>query len=363
MRKSKIAKIVLVFLLSCALVGIVAGCGPKAANNATPSTSKSNFVIGFSNSYNGNSFRQTLEENFTQAANQLKQQGAIADYSITESNNNNEEQASQIEDMVLKHVSCIIIDPGSPTALNGAIAKAQAANIPVFVVNDGPVTSTSPYELLDNNLSVTDKGTDWMINQLHGQGNVLLCRGIPGNQYDLTCYNEMMKIIKQHPGIKVVGQYYGQWTDSIAQSACAAILPSMPKIDGIEGEGGDTYGTMQAFQAAGRPFPVMSGGNRGIMLHWWRDQLAKSPNFTDYSVCVDPSVAAASLYEAVDLLNGKTIPQNVVFPSLEITNATLSQYANLPDARVASRNVTADWVTSNLENQQSASIASWLNGQ
>ena len=285
----------------------------------------------------------------------------IADYTITESNNNNMTQASQIEDMVLKYDSAIIVDPGSPTALNGAIAKAQAANIPVIVVNDGPVTSTYPYELLINDQDIAVKMAQWTINKLNGKGNILMVRGIAGSECDTSLYNAELNVVKKYPGIKIVGQVYGQWTESIAQSTVTSILPSMPRIDGVINQGGDFYGTVQAFQTSGRPIPVMCAGVRGDEIHWWINEVKKDPKYSDYAINGDPSDAAMCLYVALDILNGKKVPQNMVVPSVVVTDSTLSQYANLPDDRVASSTIDADWVRNNLENQQSASLAPWLN--
>jgi ribose transport system substrate-binding protein len=44
----------------------------------------------------------------------------------------------------------------------------------------------------------------------------------------------------------------------VAQRNTAAVLPSLPKIDGIWAQGG-TDGILKAFKAAGRPLPPTAG--------------------------------------------------------------------------------------------------------
>ncbi|MGD0622419.1 MAG: substrate-binding domain-containing protein [Thermacetogeniaceae bacterium] len=356
-------KIFLVFVLACAIGIIMAGCASKPASTGTSSTSGGkNYVIGFSNSYNGNSLRQEEESAFKTAADQLIQEGQIGSYTIVESNNNSETQAAQIENLVLKHVSAIVLDPGSPTALNGAIAKAQAANIPVIVINDGPVTTTYSYQLINDSAAVSRDTTLWMIKQMGGKGNVLILRGIAGTSYDIDSYNATMDVINQYPGIKVVGTVYCNWTDSVAQTAVANILPSLPRVDGIVGQGGDEYGAAQAFIAAGRPIPVITGGNRGNYLNWWIQESAQNPKFVSFSECDDPSFGVAGLYLAVDILNGVKVPQNMIYPNLTITQADLPKYAamHMSNSDVAMSSPTQQSIRQNIESEPPADLSKYL---
>ena len=99
------------------------------------------YTIGFSNSYGGNTYRQTMEMLFKKLADQMVADGTLKSYKMLQSNNNVATQVSQIESLILEGVNAIIIDPGSASGLNGAIEKAVKAKIPVVIVNDGPITS------------------------------------------------------------------------------------------------------------------------------------------------------------------------------------------------------------------------------
>ena len=343
--------------VACAVAITISMAGCSSVNSGSKSSSKkSNIVIGFSDNYNGNSFHQCEEKALKQVGATLKSSGQIADYTIVEANNSAQTQISQIESLILKKVSAIIIDPSSPTALDGAISKAKAANIPVIIANDGPVDSTDCYQLVVNHRTMTRDTATWLCQKLNGKGNVLVLRGIAGTQSDKEYYDGMSQVFKTYPDIKIVGSVYGNWTNSIAQNAVASVLPSLPKVDGVEGEGGDAIGAMQAFQMAGKQIPILVGGNRGIFLKWWSDQLKKDPSFTDYSECVDPAGAAASMYLAVDIINGKKIPQNMVLPNIKITNDTLSTYTSITSDDVAMSTPTQASVRSILETQQSATL-------
>ena len=123
---------------------LIPGIATFAADNAGKG-----FVIGFSNSYGGNTYRQTMEALFRKLADSMVADGTLKSYKMLQSNNNVATQVSQIESLILEGVNAIIIDPGSGSGLNGAIDKAVSAGIPVVIVNDGPVTRS---ELLPDSL-------------------------------------------------------------------------------------------------------------------------------------------------------------------------------------------------------------------
>ncbi len=347
MRKTGVVVLCLVLLVGVGLAGF--------AQSAT----KSNIVIGFSNSYNGNTFRQEEEAFFKTVADGLKQSGVIKDYILTESNNNNSTQVSQVQNMILQKVSAILLDPGSPTALNGAIRNAKAAGIPVIIFNDGPVTSTECYQLIVDCVYNFGLPAQYICDRLHGKGNVLVIRGIPGVEYDILAYKGMMDVFGKYPGIKIVGSVYGQWTTSIAQSEVASILPSLPHVDAVCGQGGDEYGTVQAFLAAGREVPLITGGNRGNFLNWWAQEYKKN-GYTTMSCIATPWFSVASLWLALDILDGKMVPQYMVYPMDVIYQADLNKYAGIADTAVAAEMHDHQWVIDKLESQKGVELSKFI---
>jgi len=150
--------------------------------------------------------------------------------------------------------------------------------------------------------------------------------------------------LAKSPDIKVVGEVYGEWTESVAQKQVASILPGLPKVDGVIGQGGDEYGALQAFQAAGNDIPIIIGGNRGNFLKWWSEEKAKN-GYKSYSWAANPWSAASGLYVAVDLANGVTgIPNVMIMPALGITQDMVDDFANLKADEVASKGYDHKWI-------------------
>ncbi len=327
------------------LVASLTACGSSSA--ASAKTKKLDIVL--SNSYIGNSWRTQMVHAFESAAQKAKGQGNIASYEVVNANNTASQQISQMDDMILQHVSAITIDAASTTALNGVIAKAHAQGIPVISF-DSVVTSPYAYKINYNYFGVGVSEAKYVVKRLGGKGNVLLIRGVAGTSVDQGFYNGWMSVLSKYPNIKVVGSVYGNWTETTSQSAVATLLPSLPHVDAVFGEGGEAYGAAEAFKAAHRPIPLLIGGNRGYFIQWWIKE-AKANGYTTLSASSTPGVGAIAFYVALDILKGVHVPHSMTVPAVTITQKTLSQYSAIPLNGVASPVYTNQWVKTHLLNQ------------
>jgi ribose transport system substrate-binding protein len=329
-----------VLALTCAaflVFGITLFAADKAAGKG--------FVIGFSNSYGGNTYRQTMEALFKKLADKMVADGTLKSYKMLQSNNNVATQVSQIESLILEGVDAIIIDPGSGSGLNGAIDKAVSAGIPVVIVNDGPVTSDKCYQILWDTDAMASNAANHLAELMNKKGSIIEIRGLAGVPFDDAFHASVVKALKAFPNIKVVGTVYGEWTESVAQQQIAGILPGLKQVDGILGQGGDEYGALQAFQAAGRKIPIIIGGNRGNFLTWWSQEKAKN-GYKSFSWAANPWSAGSSLYVAVDILKGMKVPKTMTMPALSITQDMVDGFAKLRPDEVAAKEYDHDWIVS-----------------
>jgi len=348
-------KNVLVMFLVFA-IALVAACGGQGSSGSEPAgeaagaakeAKKEDIVIGFSNSFNGNTYRQIMEKYFIEAAEELKANGEISEYIIVEANNNVNTQISQIENLILKGVDAIIVDPGSATALDGAIAKATAAGIPVVIVNDGPVTSKDAYQINFDLRQITRTQAEYVAARLNGKGNVLVMRGVAGTEADKLLHEGITEVFSKYPDIEIVAEVNADWTHTVAQTKVAAILPSLPKIDAIVGQGGDDYGAIMAFEAAGLEVPLVTGGNRGYFMNWW-GKAAKERGYETISSAANPWVGTAGLYVAMEILAGTEVRKEIIMPSFVVTQDELPMYENIPAEEIASPRYDRNWVIENL---------------
>jgi ribose transport system substrate-binding protein len=335
-------------MLSVGTVALLtlAACASNSSASSSDSSTKA-ISIGFSQAFSSNSWQTANNAAAESAIKVLKKQGKISSYKFLDANNSVSTQISQINDLILAHVSVILIDPTSSTALNGVIAKATAAKIPVLVFSDGPVTSTKPYELEFPLKQYEVVSAQYIAQRLHGKGNVLDIRGVAGTGGDQTMQSGVIAGFKPYPGIKIVGSVYGGWDEATTESKVAQLLPSLPKIDAVIQQGGEGYGVAQAFQAAGRPIPLIVMGNRGEELRLWSTEHQKN-GYTTMSMSANPGIGASAVYVGYAIATGQKVPKSMVFPNLTITQSDLSQYTNIPTGGVATKSYSQAWTQQNV---------------
>ena len=306
------------------------------------------YVIGFSNSYNGNTYRQAMEGYLKEATEELQKTGEVSEVIFAESNQNNSTQVQQIENFILQGVDAIIIDPGSATALNGAIQEASEAGIPCIIINDGPVSSEAElcYQINFDTIAQMGYLTEYVCEAIGGKGNIIELRGTAGSEFDNIAHEGVLKVLEKYPDIKVVAEIYTDWTGSKAQSELASVLPTLDKVDGVVTQGGDSYAAVQAFQSAGLDLPIIGGDNRGYFLKWWANEAPEG--YDTVSVSSNPWDGATGLYVAVDILDGMDVPKEMIHPFGIVTKDEVKDYADVADEAICCPTFDRDWVRENL---------------
>jgi len=328
-----------------ALVGCASNSGSGTGTDA--SSKGKPIVIGFSQAFSSNSWQTANNASAAAAIKALEANKKVSGYKFLDANNSPSTQITQINDLILAHVSVILVDPTSSTALNGVIAKAIHAGIPVLVFSDGPVTSTLPYELEFPLKQYEVISAQYIAQRLHGKGNVLDVRGVAGTGGDQTMQSGVVSGFQNYPGIKIVGTVYGEWAEAPTESKVAQLLPSLPRIDAVIQQGGEGYGVAQAFQAAGRPIPLIVMGNRTEELQFWNNQHKKN-GYTTLSLSANPGIGASAVYVGYAIASGQKVPKNMTFPNLQISQTTLGNFLNLPAGGVASQSYSQAWTQQNI---------------
>ena len=347
MMRTRPSALKLLAVLGAGAALTLSACASSGSSGSSGSATNKNIVIAFSQAFSSNSWQAANNKSAQTAANVLKSDGKITKYLFTDANNNVSTQVSQINSLILQHPSVILIDPSSSTGLNGVIAKAVHAGIKILVFTDGPVTSKLPWELEAPLAQYNKQLAQYIVDRLHGKGNVLNVRGVAGTGADQAEESGTAAAFKAAPGIKVVGTVYGSWDEATAESAVARILPGLPKIDAVMQQGGSGYGIAEAFKAAGRPAPLIVEGNRGEELTWWAQQHAAA-GYTTESIDPNPGMGASAVYVGYALATGQHVPKNMIMPNLAITQGTLGQYSSLTTGQVAYKIYDQAWTVKNV---------------
>ena len=274
--------------------------------------------IALSNNYAGNSWRQAMLESWEKVTGQAVADGIVAEApAFTTAENQATEQAAQIQNMILEGYDAIVVNAASPTALNGAVKEACDAGI-VVVSFDGIVTEPCAYRIAVDFQEMGRKQVEYLSGRLPEGGNLLEIRGLAGVFVDDEISAGIHAGVEQFPQFSIAGSVHGDWAQDVAQRAVAGILPSLPDdIVGVVTQGGDGYGAAQAFAAAGREMPIIVMGNRQDELLWWKEQQDAS-GYETMSVSIAPGVSTLAFWVAQQVLDGQTVPQDLIVPFLEI---------------------------------------------
>lgn len=310
--------------------------------------------VGFTNSYNGNSYRQTEEKQMQIAADKLIAEGYISEYTVAEANQDTATQIAQIEDFITQGYDIIIVDPASTSSLNNAIMEACDAGIPMITINDGPVDCSHDllYQMFFENEGMTQALTEYVCQQMGGSGNLIELRGTAGTTTDDQFHQGVLTALEKYPDVKIVSEIYTDWTASKAQTELNSVLPTLTDVKGLVTQGGDAYAAVQAFLSAGysqADLPVIAGDNRGSFLNWWAEEAPEG--YQTLSAASNPWIGAMSLYVAVDICNGHKVANDMSVPFGMIDADALPGYTGLGADDVAFTEMTWDEIRTRIEAQ------------
>ena len=332
---------------SSTLLGLLLALTASTAASADTSGKK----IALSNNYAGNSWRQAMLQSWAKVGKQ-----AIADKVIaaadayTGADKEAPTQAAQIQNLILQGYDAIVVNAASPEALNGAVKQACDAGI-VVVAFDGLVSEPCAYKVtVDLAETYGAEQVHQVAKRLPDGGNILYVRGLAGTSIDDDITKGVMSETAKHPNLKIVNSVNGNWDQTTAQKAVATVLPSLPAIAGVIDQGGDAYGTAQAFKIAGRPLPLIMLGNRQDELTWWKEQRAAPGGYDSWSASEAPGMVTFAFWVAQQVLDGKQVPNRVPMGILTIDSSEVEKYlASTPVGGVANVEYTQDQVIKAIE--------------
>lgn len=316
---------------AAAKLGLALGVGLSALTLCGPQAAMADKVyhIALSNSYIGNQWRVEMV-NLTKAYAKKYLKGKV-ELTVTNSGTDVQRQIAAIDNMISQKVDAILVDPASESGLNPVIQEATNQGI-VVVDFDHAVSAPSAYKIGVDFVKFGELQTEWLVKTLHGKGNIILNRGVPGFEGDQAEHKGEMNIINKHPGIHVVTEVYGKWDENVSQAEITKALTAHPDIDGIVNQAG-AYGATQAFINLHHKFVPMSGeasnGWRLAMLKY-KDQGLKGISVGD-----PPTLGAYALKVAVQILDGnapksKNILANIPTLTTEQLKEGKNVYPKLP---------------------------------
>jgi ribose transport system substrate-binding protein len=316
-------------LVGSGLAAAYAGlAGLPVARAATAPITDRKLKIALSNSFIGNKWRLTME-NLFKAALLMEPYKSEVEGTWFNSGNDVSKQSQQLSNLISQGVDAILTDAASPTGLNGILKQASDRGI-LVVSFDNTVTEPSGLTISMDEFGFGVQWAEWLVKKLNGQGNVIMITGVAGTFDDEQRNKGADSVWAKNPGIKVVARYTGNWDTAATQTNTAAILPTLPKIDGIWCQS-SVDGCLKAFVAANRtPLPPTAGTGENGFRKFMMGYMGQKVDGLSYDDAPFESIVALELARAV--LRGQYPRKSIVLPTPVVTNDTLQVGVNVfPD--------------------------------
>jgi ribose transport system substrate-binding protein len=303
------------------------------APEAEVTTTGEGYVVALCNYSIGNSWRAQMEQEFVSECEELKGQGVVSDYYITNSNEDINKQISDMQDLITKKVDAIVITAASPTALAPVVEEATAAGIKVVSFDNIVETDAQVATVGIDEKEFGRINAEWLVEQLGGKGKIVVLNGIAGTACDATRWGGAEEVFNKYPDIEILATANASWDYAEGKAAAESMLSAYPEIDGVWSQGGAmTQGAIDAFIAADRKLvPMTSEGNNGAIRAWIE-------NRENGLSCIAPSnptyTSAEALRVAIKALNGEEVPSKVVMDLEVVTEENVDSYyrEDMPDS-------------------------------
>lgn len=245
---------------------------------------------------------------------------------ITDAKDDTAAQLSQVENFVSQKVSAIIVVPVDTSAAQPMADAAKAANIPIVFVNRNPSIAGVPYVGSDSLYAGTVEMQE-LAKLASGKGDVVILEGQVSNEAAVLRTKGCNDIVAKNPGMKVAATQAGDWDRAKGQSITENWIQSgLLKAGMVVCANNDemALGAINALKAGKLLDTVFVGGVDAT------SEALAAMQAGDLEVTVFQDAKGqgkGGVDAAVDLVNGKTIPNNLVdIPYQLVTPANIAQF-------------------------------------
>lgn len=234
-------------------------------------------------------------------------------------------QEQQIDSLAHSGIDLLIVSPNQVDNLSEAIGNVRKAGIPV-ILYDRKISKTSAddgyYFMGADNYLIGEMLGRYIAGRLGGKGNIAEIGGLKGSSPAKERHDGFMNAIKKYPDIKVIGYQSGDWTEASGEVAMRRILKDYTgKIDVV-------YGGNDRMAVGARRVLKEQGMDNNNIIYAGVDALP-TPNGGIQQVA-DSILTASAIYPthgdellqlAIDVLDGKTVPEETMLKSSIVTSA------------------------------------------
>jgi ribose transport system substrate-binding protein len=319
----RIASFALAAIVTLGLAGV-----PKDAAAAEK------YKIYLSMSFIGNDW-QAEAANMVKAMAGHKSLADKVDLKVQVAGPNAQRQIQQINAMVQAGADAIVIFPISPTALNSVVKNACAKGVLVFAY-DAEITEPCAYNISIDQLEAGRVTAEWLVKKLDGKGEIIVITGVPGTSVDTMRTKAAKEVFAKHPGIKIIAESVGMWSQATARTELSKILATRKwdQVDGLWMQVGCFTANAMQLEAGKTEKDLIAcagegaNGGRVQMLPMGTEVEGANGAYRPMgapriSYASPPYSGGLALKMAVKKLDGGDVPKRITLPLPIVTSETI----------------------------------------
>ncbi|WP_030155616.1 substrate-binding domain-containing protein [Glycomyces sp. NRRL B-16210] len=292
-------------------------------------------TVCFSNASISNPWRVTGWITMQQQVEVLQESGDIGEFRSSDAGDDDDQQISDIQAFVASgDCDAIIISPSTTATLTPAVETACESGVPVIVFDRGvntdcAVTFIHPI----GGYAFGADAAEFLVDNLEPGSTVLALRILPGVDVLEHRWTAAEQIFGDSE-LEILGD---EFTGGDAAEIKNIVTQYLQRgdVDGIWMDAGDgAVAAIEAFEDAGKPYPVMSGEDELSFMRKWDEtgMTALAPVYSNFQWRT-PIIAATMI------LAGEEVPAEWILPQDPITEAELADYlernADMPSLHYA----------------------------
>jgi ribose transport system substrate-binding protein len=244
-------------------------------------------------------------------------------------------QANQVDDLVAHPVNAIILNPVDAQAIIPAVQAANKANIPVITLDRTSSGGTIKSFVQVSSVAMAEAAANWLATQLKARygsykGRIVDMEGLMSTSTGVAREQGFEDAIKKYPGIQVVSVLAGNFDSSTAYDEMTDASAGR-QIDGVfNADDDNAIGVERAISVAGLAHPIGSAKHIFItgMDGSAQALAAIRSGEQDMTESQNPlREAEVGVQLAVEVLEGKSLPKEIYYPSQFISTANIDSGA------------------------------------
>ena len=210
------------------------------------------FVVGFSQMESNNPWRIAETQSLRDEA---KKRGV--ELVVTDAQGQTSKQVSDVEDLIARRVSLILLAPREFEGLAPALQAAKAANIPVILV-DRAAAGTAGQDyitlLASNFVEQGQRAAEWLATATGGKAGIVELSGTAGSSVAADRGKGFRDGIAKYPGMQILASQTGDFSRAQGERVMQNLAQSLgKKITAVYAHNDEmALGAVQALKAAGR---------------------------------------------------------------------------------------------------------------